>query len=168
MSTQVSSSPRRMLSVPIFLWGKLIWDLHRRGEGCRESGAFLLGNRNGLHDHVKAYCCYDDLDAHALDSGIIQLRGSAFGALWNHCRRLGLHVIADVHTHGDDHPTQSHIDRMNPTIPEVGHVAFILPRFAGTWGWQFSNVAIYEYVGDFHWREWAGPVRDQRVRFCLW
>jgi proteasome lid subunit RPN8/RPN11 len=148
------------------LWFRLIRDLRRRGGGYRESGAFLLGTRADGGDLVKAYACYDDLDPHALDTGTVALRGSGFAALWARCRELGIEVLADVHTHPDDHPVQSGTDRVNPMISEVGHVALILPRYAGTWGLWFRDVAIYEYAGNYTWKDWAGPRRRQRVRFC--
>jgi proteasome lid subunit RPN8/RPN11 len=157
-----------VLEIPVLLWVRLVRQLHRRGGRRRESGAFLLGRRNKDHDRVKAFACYDDLDPHALDTGVVTFDPSGFAALWALCRRLGCEVLADAHTHPDAHPQQSETDRTNPMMPEVGHMALILPSFAGTWGWKFRNVAIYEYAGDYHWRDWAGPRRAERVRFCWW
>lgn len=91
---------------------------------------------------------YDDLDPHALDSGIVDLNGSAFGALWSLCRTTGLSVVADVHTH----PRRaffSGTDRDNPMIAELGHLALVLPNYAQA---PFSrrameSWALFEYRG---------------------
>jgi hypothetical protein len=148
------------------LWLRLVRDLRRRGGGYRESGAFLLGERSARGDTVRAYACYDDLDPRALDAGTVAVRGSGFSALWAGCRETGFEVLADVHTHPDDHPVQSGTDRVNPMISEVGHVALILPRYSGTRGLWFRDVAIYEYAGRHTWRDWGGARRRDRVRFA--
>lgn len=166
-NTQASESPRLLL-VPTLLWLRLVWNLRRRGRGRRESGAFLLGVRGERRDKVKAFALYDDLDPHALDSGIVVFRGGGYAALWKLCRQRRLAVVGDVHTHPGPSPRQSEADRTNPMIPEPGHLAFILPHFAGTWAWRFNDVAIHEYAGDYRWHDWAGPRRRDRVRLCFW
>ncbi|MGD9721493.1 MAG: Mov34/MPN/PAD-1 family protein [Pirellulales bacterium] len=157
-----------VLKIPVLVWVRMIWDLRRRGGGRRESGAFLLGTRGEKRERVKGYVCYDDLDPAALESGIVVLRSQGFSKLWALCKQQRLQVLADVHTHGDDHPRQSRSDRTNPMINQAGHIAFILPRFAGTWGWRFRNVAVYEYQGELRWRDLQTDGRRERVRFALW
>src|SRR5437763_809190 len=97
-NTPASERPRLLL-VPVLLWVRLVWNLHRRGQGRRESGAFLLGVRGEGRDKVKAFALYDDLDPHALDTGIVVFRGGGYAALWNLCRQRRLAVVGDVHTH---------------------------------------------------------------------
>ena len=99
------------------------------GLGRRESGAFLLGSRRGVRRRIERFVYYDDLDPHALDSGIVDLDGAAFGALWSLCRSTGLSVVADVHTH-PDRAFFSGTDRANPMIAELGHLALVLPTYA--------------------------------------
>jgi proteasome lid subunit RPN8/RPN11 len=164
----VSDTKQHLLRVPVLLWFNLIRDLYRRGGGRRESGAFLLGKRRHGRDVVKQYICYDDVDPDALKTGIVVIRSEGFSKLWAECKRLGLQVLADVHTHPNDYPTQSESDRTNPMISQAGHIAFILPSFAGTWGWRFKNVAIYEYLGAFRWTDLRGKRRHTRVRFRWW
>ncbi len=167
-TTTAASDRPRVLCIPVLVWIRLVFDLRRRGAGRRESGAFLLGVRGRSRDTVKAFASYDDLDPHALDSGIVVMDGSAYAALWKQCRERCLDVLADVHTHAGPGPRQSEADRTNPMISEPGHVALILPRFAGTWGWKFHDVAIYEYAGNYRWHDWSGARRRDRVRFCVW
>jgi hypothetical protein len=166
--TTPGSERHRLLYIPVLLWMRLVLGLRRRGAGRRESGAFLLGLRGPRYDKVKAFALYDDLDPHALDRGIVVMDGTGYAALWKLCRERRLEVLGDIHTHAGPGPRQSEANRTNPMIPEPGHMAFILPHFAGTWGWQFNDVAIYEYAGDYRWNDWAGPRRRERVRFCLW
>lgn len=159
---------QRRLYIPVLLWLRLVWSLRRRGEGRRESGAFLLGSRGDEDDRVRFFVCYDDLDPHALDTGIITFAPSGFSALWSRCRDLRCDVLADVHTHPDPTPQQSETDRLNPMIAEAGHMAIILPEFAQRWGWRFRNVALYEYSGNYTWRPWMGTRRSDRVQFQMW
>ncbi len=167
-TTTGGSEPPRLLRIPALLWVRLVRDLRRRGAGRRESGAFLLGVRGRGGDKAVSYACFDDLDPHALDSGVIVMDGRGFAALWKLCRQRRLEVLGDVHTHPGPAPRQSETDRTNPMISEPGHMAFILPDFAGTWGWKFRDVAIYEYAGSYRWLDWAGPRRRERVRFSCW
>lgn len=164
----MSDQLHRQLRIPVRLWVRMLGDVRHRGHGRRESGAFLLGNRNHAQDCVRRYLCYDDLDPHALDSGIVVMRACGFGKLWTHCRKSGLQVLADVHTHGDTAARQSPTDQHNPMIGEIGHVALILPCFAQTWCWNFHGVGIYEYRGGYQWHAWHGRKRRQRVRFSWW
>jgi len=161
----VFAGEERALHVPVVLWIRLLWTLRRRGEGRRESGAFLLGARTRGKDRVRAFLCYDDVDPTALDTGIVTLKGTAFGKVWAECRRRGMRVLADVHTHPDTIVRQSVSDRTHPMIGEPGHVAVILPRFAQTWGWRFRGVGLYEYEGDGRWRDLQQNGRSRRVRF---
>ena len=85
----------KTVKTPLLLWRRLYRELRRRSEGCRESGAFLLGRDS----KVSAFICYDDLDPTALDTGIVRLKGEAFVLLWKYCAEHQLRVIGDVHTH---------------------------------------------------------------------
>ena len=72
--------------------------LRERGRhASRESGAFLLGYRSQGRVRIVDFILYDDLDPHALDTGIVHFDGRYFGALWDICKRRGM--IADVHVH---------------------------------------------------------------------
>ena len=158
----------KRLRIPVLLWLRLVRDLRRRGAGHRESGAFILGIRGKASDIARTYICYDDLDPEALDRGIVVIHGTGYAALWVHCRNRGLEVLADVHTHPGELPRQSETDRLNPMISEAGHLAFILPRFGLTRRWTFQEVALYEYINDYRWREWTEPTRKDRVKLVWW
>jgi hypothetical protein len=133
------------------VWRRGVAELARRTGGSRESGAFLLGAPNAKCRRIETFLFYDDLDPHCFRHGIVEFDGRKLGELWTHCRRYGLTVVADVHVHpGDCH--QSPSDQHNPMIPEVGHMALILPYFAKR-DTSPGKIGIYEYLGGRRWAD---------------
>ena len=131
-----------------------------RGEGIRESGAFLLGKRSNGSSRIVDFILYDDLDPHCLDNGIICFDGRYFGLLWEQCKHRHLSVIADVHTHPGC-SRQSDSDRAHPMIAQAGHVAIILPKFARS-PVRRTDIGIYQYHGA---KKWDMIPADQRCAF---
>lgn len=155
------------IRIPVLLWRQVVRELRHRGSGRSESGAFLLGHPGNGTGKATAFVCYDDLDSNAYRGGAIAFHAAGCSALWSFCRRTGLEVLADIHTHPGNSVGQSAIDRRNPMIPMVGHVAMIVPNFARTRWWSLAAVGIYEYLGNFNWQ--ARPsARQQRVALTLW
>jgi proteasome lid subunit RPN8/RPN11 len=142
------------------LWRRMVIELRRRGYGARESGAFLLGDVQG--NRIKHIIPYDDLDPEALTSGIVSFHGVGFVSLWNFCAQHNMQVLADVHTHGGKWTDQSETDRTNPMIETSGHIALILPDFAGGNEWSLKGVGIFEYLGGHQWKKWSS--RSGRVK----
>lgn len=139
------------LTISNGLWRTLIFDLRRRGEARRESGAFLLappGQRQ-----VAAHVCYDELDPSALDEGIIVFQGAGYVRLWDLCAERQMRVIADVHTHPDKWVGQSYADRTHPMVGTTGHVALIVPHFAGFNDDSLEGVGVYRYRGNHRWED---------------
>lgn len=152
---------RHELSCSWLLWRRLRVKLRERGRNCsRESGAFLLGRREGGYARIVDFVLYDDLDPHALDSGIVRFDGRYFGDLWAICKARGLSVVADVHVHPGG-AEQSGSDRDHPMISQAGHIALILPRFAI--GRQpRREIGMYRYLGG---KRWATVPPAERQRF---
>lgn len=137
------------LRMPIFLWLRLVWQLRRRGGGCRESGAFLLGPSSA--GVVCSFVCYDDLDPHCLDTGIIRLDGKAYVPLWKLCAERKIKVLMDVHTHPSRWTGQSETDRTHPMVAQVGHLALILPHY-GQHSWLGPDGGgFFRYLGSERW-----------------
>ncbi len=149
-------APDHRLSCSSRLWRALLHELARRGGGHRESGAFLLGKRVGNRRVVHGFICYDDLDPHCLDKGIVVFDGAGYGLLWQHCRKARLEVVADVHTHGGL-AQQSTADQDHPMIATPGHIALIVPGFAlrlvGA-----RELGVYEYLGEHRWQSYDGKA----------
>jgi proteasome lid subunit RPN8/RPN11 len=144
-------APQHRLSCSWVLWHRLLAELRRRGyHGRRESGAFLLGSREGNVGRIVDFVPYDDLDAHCLDTGIVSFDGRYYSELWDLCKQRGVSVIADVHTHPDG-SYQSDSDRANPMISRSGHIALIIPRFAGR-PVRCGELGIYLYEGAKQWQ----------------
>jgi proteasome lid subunit RPN8/RPN11 len=146
---------RAHLTVPMPLWCDVLAELHTRGGQIRESGAFLLATRaipeSALSKPpvVVAAAYYDDLDADCLTGGIT-MSGVAYDRLWQYCREEGLRVVADVHTHPGEWIGQSDIDRSNPMMAMVGHLALIVGSFANPTR-KPTRVGIYRYIGNGDW-----------------
>jgi len=159
-----ASETASSITIPLWVWARLIPELRRRGRAVRESGAFLLARRDYQPRKVCAFKCYDDLDPNAL-TGAIAFHDVGYAALWDYCRQRALAVIADAHTHPGTSVGQSLIDKRNPMMPKVGHTGLIVPNFADTTRWSLRGVGVHEYVGNFKWRQHAP---DQHVRLSWW
>lgn len=135
-------------------------ELRRRGDGKTESGAFLLGKRQGDLRVFERSVFYDDLDEDAYSTGVCVLYSEAFERLWGICRSSGLQVLADVHTHYGA-ATQSEADRRNPMIARPGHIALIVERFASSPVWR-HRMGVYRYEGSHNWTDFSG-WRSRRI-----
>jgi len=142
-------------------WWQLQLELRRRGELRREAGAFLLGHRRRLSAVVTDIAYFDDLEPTSLN-GAVHLTTVGYAQLWKKCRELGVEVLADVHTHPGQHVGQSSIDQENPLIAQRGHVAIIVPNFAGQ-DVGFDAVGVYGYHGDDGWRTEPSRLRHRRL-----
>ncbi|MBX3565591.1 MAG: hypothetical protein KF730_13560 [Sphingomonas sp.] len=131
------------------VWQAGVAELHRRTHGRREAGAFLLG-RHGKRRVIEEFVFYDDVDPASLSTGIVVIDGRRLGALWAHCRATGLKVVADVHVHPGGYG-QSESDQANPVIAEIGHIAVILPNFAGG-ATDPGAIGVHQYLGNKQWR----------------
>ena len=157
-----------VIKIPRPLWARAIFQLRKRSDGRRESGAFLLCAKNPAASKVTAFICYDDLDPDAYQSGAIAFHAAGYSTLWQHCDECGLRVLADVHTHPGGSVQQSWIDQRNPMIPTVGHTALIVPNFGQTPWWHLKEVGVYEYLGSFNWRSHPPAAAPRRVNLTLW
>lgn len=137
------------LRISWLTWLRLVWRLRQRGRGVRESGAFLLGPKDG--GRVSEFVCYDDLDPNSLDTGIIRFDGSGYVPLWNYCSKRNLKVVADVHTHPGVWTDQSEADRNHPMVAQCGHLALILPNYSQHSWFGLKGAGFYRYLGDGHW-----------------
>ncbi|HEX2909856.1 MAG TPA: hypothetical protein VH186_03540 [Chloroflexia bacterium] len=159
-------APDYLLSCDSKLWQEGLSELRLRGEGRHESGAFLLGLREGNRRIVKKFVYYDDLDPHCLDHGIVIFDGSGFGPLWEICRETKLELIADVHTHGGV-ARQSEADRTNPMKAKAGHLALILPDFVCR-KFQRGEIGFYEYMGQYRWKDYSGSQIKKYLYIGIW
>lgn len=159
-------APEHRLSCKSRLWRSGLAELHRRGGGRRESGAFLLGEERQDRRRITRFVYYDDLERHCLDTGIVIFEGTGFGTLWQLCRESGLRVVADVHTHPEG-AGQSPADRDNPMIALPGHIALIVPDFARR-AVGSDHLGVYEYAGDHHWRDRGGAAARNYFYIGFW
>lgn len=152
--TEIKISRRR--------WKRLIRELAERGQGWRESGAFLLAKPGRHGRRVVDWILFDDLDPGSLN-GSVSIRGQAFTRLWKSCRERGVKVIADVHTHPGHGVGQSSIDAANPMVARGGHVGLIVPSFARG-RIRRRDVGFHVYRGDRSWDAFHGEDAAERLR----
>lgn len=144
------------------LWQELIVELSVRGEGQRESGAFLLAAREPRSTRVTDIVYFDTLDPGCL-VGAIHLHQCAFSKLWELCAARSLRVIADVHTHPGGAVGQSSTDRENPMIATRGHVGVIVPNFAQG-ATAPMDVGVHLYLGSDGWESHFGAEAEKRLK----
>jgi len=159
---------KRVITITLLRWRALLGELQRRGQKHRESGAFLLGTptRAGQTARIKHFGFYDDLDPESLNHGGVNFHAVGYSRLWQLCEQIGMEVVADVHTHPGGTVAQSWIDAQHAMLPNVGHIALILPNFGYTSAWSMKGAGIYEYLGDHHWRT-CNADGAARVRLCI-
>jgi proteasome lid subunit RPN8/RPN11 len=152
--TQKVFAPRAWLRFRPGTWREMIEELHRRGEDRRESGAFLLGGREGDSRLVTRVVYLDDIDPECLVGGI-HLHGEAYGKLWDICSDANLQVMGDIHTHPADWVGQSSTDRENPMVARQGHIGLIAPNFASG-DIEAKHLGVHRYRGEEGWNSHFG------------
>src|SRR5713226_6078851 len=161
MTIWASRRDKALLRFTRRTWSQLMLELRRRGQGHKESGAFLLGRPLDPHRRVRKSVYLDDLDPECLQGGI-KFNGLAYSALWNVCEKCGLTVVGDIHTHPGAFVMQSAIDADNPMIAQRGHVALIVPHLA-TRTVRALDVGVHLYDGSDGWTSWIGNEAADRI-----
>lgn len=148
----------RRLKIDTALFAEMIGELARRGGGTREAGAFLLtragsgsgpASQDGGWQAITAIAYYDDLDPSCL-TGTITFTADGYTALAALCRRDGLQIAADIHTHPGPSVRQSRTDATHPMAALPGHVALIVPWFAQGVV-KAGDLGAHHYQGDGQW-----------------
>lgn len=158
----------RVIAIPMLRWRGMLFELQLRGQKRRESGAFLLSSstHTGQAARVKHIAYYDDLDSDSLKRGGVDFHAAGYARLWQMCKRLGMEVVADVHTHPGAGVAQSWIDAKHPMLANPGHIAMILPHYGYTSAWTLAEAGIYEYMGNHQWRG-CNTEDAAHVRLCI-
>jgi hypothetical protein len=161
-------SPQPRLQLTSTLFAELTSELARRGGGTRESGAFLLTTRvpepgdPACWQTVTAIAFYDDLDPASL-TGNISFSADGYTALAALCRRDGLQVAADIHTHPGNWVRQSRTDATHPMVALPGHLALIAPNFARH-PTRITDLGAHSYLGNGQWSSRYGNDVTSIVR----
>lgn len=155
----MNATPRG-LTVDKSLFTQLAGELARRGRGERETGAFLLARAGSpgagsRRPRVVAVAYYDDLDPGCLTGGIT-FTADGYTALATLCRRDGLQVIADIHTHPLFNVGQSPTDAGHPMSALAGHIALIAPRYAGGVT-SSADLGVHVLQAAGQWQSAYGP-----------
>lgn len=165
-SIRAFAAPQHELAIGRLVWRDLIRDLAARGDGERESGAFLLGHKDGQRREAFDYLLYDDLEPGCLDGGFVQMSSIGFRRLGAEARARGLEVVADIHTH-PGRAFFSDTDRENPMVPNVGHLAIVVPNFARG-NPDPLKCAFFRFAGGYNWDELPTTGRDTKLYVGFW
>ncbi|MEV4050774.1 hypothetical protein AB0J55_06260 [Amycolatopsis sp. NPDC049688] len=147
--------PFGSLTINAALLSDLLMQLAHRGGGVRESGAFLLSPRDSTGEGratVTGFALYDDLDPRSLTGGIT-FHAEGYTALAATCRRLGVRVVGDVHTHPRDWVGQSTTDATHPMSALPGHIALIAPRYA-VGDITVRDLGAHRHLGGGRWQSY--------------
>jgi hypothetical protein len=149
----------RGLTIHTTLFADLLTQLARRGDGVRESGAFLLaadGSDSTAEGWtaVTSFALYDDLDPRSLTGGIT-FHAEGYTALAATCRRDHLRVVGDVHTHPHVWVGQSRTDATHPMSALPRHIALIVPRYA-TGDITIQDLGAHLHLGGGRWQSYHG------------
>lgn len=143
------------------VWTALMEDMRERGQGRRESGAFLLAGAAAEKHVITSWLPYDELAPESLAYAYVRLEPEAFTRLWAYCADKQVKVVADIHTHPKG-PGQSPSDKKHPMVAFAGHVALIAPWFA-----QRSptphDVSLNVYQGGGKWLNYFREEAAARI-----
>lgn len=156
-------APRHKLSMAPAIWKRLVAELERRGDGVRESGAFLLGAIHHGRREALDFVPYDELEPGCLDRGYINFTSTGYQKLWGILKEKKMQVVADIHTHPGG-AGQSEIDQANPMMPSVGHLALILPHYAKGEP-EPADAGLYIFLGNHRWK--AFPPGKSKAEFYV-
>lgn len=140
------------VKIPLDKWTEMIHQLRLRGEGCRESGAFLLASKEDYKVIDIVY--YDDLEPGCLSKGYIVFTHAGYSRLWNYCKENNIRVVADIHTHPGRWTKQSATDKQHPMIIVRDHLALIVPFYARFNNDTIKGIGAYHYLGDKQWKNY--------------
>ncbi|RYU94652.1 hypothetical protein [Emticicia agri] len=139
------------MRISFYKWLYLTIGLRKRGQGIRESGAFLIGKIGSTK--ISKIIFYDELDPNVFKSGIIEFDGLGHGKLAEMLKDFKGEVLADIHTHPIGFSTkQSDSDKAHPMVRLKGHVAFIAPDYALNKFLMPKGCSAYLYEGSYKWR----------------
>ena len=151
------NTPVPELMISLAFWRVLTTELDRRGNGERESGAFLLAPPDVRHVCRAVY--YDDLCPRCLDEGFIRFDSAGYVGLSQICQATGLRVVADVHTHPSKWTNQSRADGEHPMMARVAHIGLIVPHFAQRTRTNLNGVGAFAYQGQGDWTSCKEQIR---------
>lgn len=158
---KVQNSSQSLIEFAPGVWTALMGDLRVRGQGRRESGAFLLADAGAETPVITSWLPYDELGPESLAYAYVRLEPEAFTRLWSYCADKRVKVVGDIHTHPKG-PGQSPSDKKHPMVAFAGHVALIAPWFA-----QRSptprDVSLNVYQGGGKWLNYFNEEAAARI-----
>lgn len=118
------------LSIPKQIWEGTLTELRERSAGWRESAAILCGRVIRSEWTVETVRFHHHLCDDRGRPLSIRLTQSAKYRLYGELNRLGLRLIAGIHTHPEDWVDLSWIDQQNQLCSRRGFWSIVVPWYA--------------------------------------
>lgn len=135
------------LSIPRQIWESTLSELRLRSAGWRESAAILCGRVIGSEWIVEIVRFHHHLCDDRGRPLSIRLTESAKYGLYTELNRLGLRLIAGIHTHPEDWVDLSWIDQQNQLCSRTGFWSIVVPWYAEQ-SWQLDGIGIHIRTRD--------------------
>lgn len=159
---QPPASVDTTLVIPTKLFHETLTELRRRSDGRRESAAVLCGRVSGLRWSAEIVRFHHHL---CVDRGrplSINLTEAAKYRLYDELNRIGLRMVAAIHTHPEDWVDLSWIDERNQLCSRLGFWSIVIPWY-GRQPWHLSEMGIHIRSAD----GWARLTEDQAKTHVL-
>ena len=130
------------LSIPKQIWKNTLIELRERSAGWRESAAIFCGRVTGPEWTVESVRFHHHLCDDRGRPLSIRLTESAKYRLYDDLNRLGLRLIAGIHTHPEDWVDLSWIDQQNQLCSRRGFWSVVVPWYAEQ-SWELDTIGIH-------------------------
>lgn len=130
------------LSIPKQIWESTLTELRDRSAGWRESAAIFCGRVIHSEWTVEVVRFHHHLCDDRGRPLSIRLTESAKYQLYGELNRLGLRLIAGIHTHPEDWVDLSWIDQQNQLCSRRGFWSIVVPWYAEQ-SWQIDAMGIH-------------------------
>lgn len=130
------------LSIPKQIWKSTLTELRERSAGWRESAAIFCGRVIGPEWTVESVRFHHHLCDDRGRPLSIRLTESAKYRLYDDLSRLGLRLIAGIHTHPEDWVDLSWIDQQNQLCSRRGFWSIVVPWYAEQ-SYELDTIGIH-------------------------
>jgi proteasome lid subunit RPN8/RPN11 len=141
------TSVNTRLVIPGNLLAETLAELDLRSAGRRESAALLCGrvvNTDWIAEQVRFHHLLCNDRGRALSMSLTE---NAKFTLYEELSRLGLRLVAAVHTHPHDWVELSKIDQRNQICSRMGFWSIVVPWY-GRHPWELSNMGVHILTAD--------------------
>ena len=150
----------RQLRIAEDIWTRSMEELAAWGRR-RWEGLVLLAGFPGLDGTAYATTCLIPRRGHW--GGGVRLQAEELASLTKSLVENDLHLLAQIHSHPGDFGHSAGDERFAACY-RIGFFSFVVPDFAEKTNLRPEDCYVYEYEGEWRWRELPREVVEERVR----